>query len=106
MQTPIPGTVAWRERSALEWQYMQGILLVPAWSLWLNGIGCVGPYPTLLNESKNAQPPRTRRASTIGTIRFGSSALKSPETRRLGSSAARGHRTGCDKIVNIITNFS
>src|SRR5947207_10564258 len=60
-------------------------------------MGCVGPYPTLLNESKNAQPPRTSSASTIGMICFGLSALKSPETGRLGSLAARGHPTDLEQ---------
>ncbi len=42
MQTASAGIIACRDRSALEWQYRQGILFVPAWILWLNGMGCMG----------------------------------------------------------------
>jgi len=100
----IEGTPEVAESRAYSWQYWQGILLIPAWTRWLNGIGCstslCGAHGR--DEKPIVAAPLTNKSSATG-IRMRFIVPKVHTTTRF---AAASHRCIADRVDRPFANIA
>src|SRR5215471_14453563 len=79
------GTPDIEDLRAYSWQYWHGILLIPACTRWLNGIGCSTSVRGAQGrcEKTTTPTPLRNRAKAIGiNMRFGIASLTQVKTAR------------------------